>query len=68
MTAPASSPAAPMTPVSVPYVIPGSTSSPVDTSTRIGTGYAMATGYAKRIEMRGLKQERKERKRGARFW
>ncbi|KAL9137879.1 MAG: hypothetical protein Q9175_000906 [Cornicularia normoerica] len=69
VTIPASSAAAPTTPASVPYPIPGSIGSPMGTGTgyRTGTGaeYAMATGYAKRMEMRGLKQERKQ---GARFW
>lgn len=51
---------------SAPYPIPGSSGLPVGTGT--GTGYATATGYAKRMEMRGLKQERKVRKPAARFW
>ncbi|KAF6228371.1 hypothetical protein HO133_008101 [Letharia lupina] len=70
-----SSAAAPTTPASVPYPIPGSSGLLVGTGivtrygtgtgTGTGTGYAMATGYSKRMEMRGLKQERREWKRGA---
>ncbi|KAM0794546.1 hypothetical protein BDR22DRAFT_685040 [Usnea florida] len=55
--------AAPTTQPSASYPIPGTTGLPIGTGT--GSGYAVATGYAKRMEMRGLKQERK---RGARFW
>ena len=74
VTVPASSVAASTTPAFVPYPIPGSSGSPVRTGTgtgygtETGTGYATATGYAKRMDMRGLKRERKERKRGIRFW
>lgn len=74
VTVPASSAAAPTTPASAPYPISGGSGSPIGTGTGTGygtgtgTGYAVATGFAKRMEMRGLKQERKERKRGLRFW
>ena len=62
VTLPASSAAAP----TAPYPISGSSGLPMGTGT--GTGYATPTGFAKRMEMKGLKQERKVRKRGARFW
>ncbi|CAF9934979.1 hypothetical protein IMSHALPRED_010061 [Imshaugia aleurites] len=68
VTVTASSAAAPTIPASVPYPIPGSSGVPIGTGTGTGSGYAVATGYAKRMEMRGLTQERRERKRGSRFW
>ena len=50
-----------------PYPIPGSTGLP-GTGTGTGTGFALPTGYPKRMEMRGLKRVRGEKKRAARWW
>ena len=58
----------PTTSVTVPYPISGSTGLPVG-PTGTGTGtYPFPTGFAKRMEMRGLKQVNKEKRRGMRFW
>ena len=45
-----------------PYPIPGGT------GTGTGTGFALPTGYPKRMEMRGMKRVRSEKKRAARWW
>ena len=41
---------------------------PYPTGTGTGTGVALPTGYPKRMEMRGLKRVRGEKKRAARWW
>ncbi|MCJ1454615.1 hypothetical protein MMC28_004968 [Mycoblastus sanguinarius] len=62
-------------PAGPPYSVPGGGSGPIGTG--IGTGYGTGTGsvypfptggvYQKRMEMRGLEQQKKEKKRGH-FW
>ena len=54
-------------PLAAPYPIAGTTGVP-GTGTGTGTGFALPTGYPKRLEMRGLKRVRGEKKRAARWW